>query len=188
MADTDLIDTAEEKDTRLYECVVLYEYPCPQGDESKLLKEIEGIFEEAGGTLVDKDPWSRRGLAYPIAGHHEGKYIVYYYEVDPKNIRTVDEALRIAKGVLRHMLIKPDTGYKVEKYEEKFQQWLKSREAEEQARLRQHEEELKAQVIERAKQKAKKAETSRRIQKEEVKEEELEEHLEKIISDDDLQL
>src|SRR3989338_785184 len=175
-----------EKDARLYECIVLLAHPNPE--EQKLLKEIEGIFTEVNAKLVEKDLWSRRGLAYPIHGQTEGKYIVYYYEMEPLSLQTVDEALRIAKGVLRHMLFKPPIGYAIVNFEEKFQRWIKERETEEQVRARQHEQELTEKVLQRAKHQAKQAETRRRAPQGEMEEKELEQQLEKIIADDDLHL
>src|SRR5690348_16867143 len=98
------------EDTKIYEVAVLY--PSDLGDkaEAALLKELDGIFAEAQAKQLFKDKWSKRGLAYPIKGHREGKFIVYYYEIDPSKIRTVDQAIRLEKNVLRHMVLIPPKG------------------------------------------------------------------------------
>ena len=46
-------DTSEN--TRIYEFCMLLAYPLSQKEESDLMKEIEKLFEEAGGKQVAKD-------------------------------------------------------------------------------------------------------------------------------------
>src|SRR5438874_124716 len=105
--------TPSSEDVRIYECCILYPYPLGQKEEAELLKEIEGLFADAGGKLVMKDAWGRRGLAYPIGGAVEGNYIVYYYELDPLKVKEIDGALRIMKNVDRHLLVKPPKNYQI---------------------------------------------------------------------------
>lgn len=176
-------------DTRLYECAVLYPVTLSQKEEGELLKEIEGLFAEAGATLVSKDLWGRRGIAYPIKGETEGKYVIYHYEMDPSHIREIDRALRIMKNLLRHMFVKPPKGYQIRKWSELYEKWLKERETVEQVRVREKEEKLQEQIARKAKKQADRATSERKrsegeAEKPKVTEAELTEQLEKIISED----
>ncbi len=177
------------EDVRIYECCVLYPYPFGQKEESDLLKEVEGLFADAGAREVSKDKWGQRGLAYPIKGFTEGNFIIYYYEMDPAKLKELDQALRITKGVLRHMFVKPPKGYQVLKYSELYVQWLKERENVDQRRKREKEEQVQEQVARKAKRQAKmqterkKAEPTPGVQGEQ-----LQEKLDKLISDDSLDL
>lgn len=185
------IDTTSE-DTRIYELCVLYPFPVTQKEEQEILKEVEAIVTEAGGQQVAVDKWGRRGLAYKIGGYEEGNYIIYHYEIDPSKIDEIDNALRITKGILRHMIVKPPKGYEIEKYSEKYEEWLKTRADEEVNKEKEREEAIAKKVAERAKRQVKKAETEKKeVEKaapKTVKKEELQEELEKLISDDDLDL
>lgn len=152
--DQDVLDAEAEDGVRLYECCMLLAYPLNQKDESALVKEVEGAFAEAGGKLVMKDAWGRRGLAYPIKGSMEASVVVYYYQLDGQKIKELEHGFKIMKNVLRHMFVKPPKNYKMEKYADKYEQWLKERESIDQKRARQREEHLREQVAARAKRKA----------------------------------
>ena len=187
--DTDLDLLDDEVESRLYECCVLYAYPLQQKDESQLLKEVAAIFEEAGAKLVDKDPWGRRGLAFPIKGTKEATVVVYYYEIDPLKVKEVDQALKIQKNVLRHLFVKPPKGYVIVKYGALYEQWLKERESIDQKRAREREERLRDQVAEKAKRRARistevKKEAPKKAPGAPVSEEAMTQQIDKLISDD----
>ncbi|TSC59165.1 MAG: small subunit ribosomal protein S6 [Candidatus Peregrinibacteria bacterium Greene0416_19] len=180
----------KSEDTRTYECCILYPNPLGQKEEAELIKEIEALFSEASAKLMMKDVWGRRGLAYSIKGFTEGNYVVYYYELDPSKLKEIDRALGIMKNVLRHMLVKPPKHYHMVKYSELYEQWMKERETVEEKRSREQEEKVKERVAEKAKRQA-------RQQHEEKKRDEakpamqgdvLTEKIEKLISDDSLDL
>jgi ribosomal protein S6 len=182
-----LIPSSE--DVRIYECALLYPHPINQKEETQLLKEVEAHFEEVGAKLVVKDAWGRRGLAFPIKGFMEGNYVIYYFEMDPLKVEEVDNALKITKGVLRHMFVKPPKNYQVVKYSETYETWLKERESIGDKRTREKEEKLQERIAQKAKRqvaadkKAPKPEKAAPMQ-----EAQLNEKLEKLISDDTFDL
>jgi ribosomal protein S6 len=195
----ELTDTDDEQLTRIYEICVLYGATITQKEESQLQKDIEGLFDEIGAKQISKDEWGRRGLAIRIKGFDEGKYIVYYVEADPEKMKEVDTQMRITPNLLRHIIVKPPKGYQIEKYSEKFTEWLQNRETEAERKEKQKEEDLKRKVVERAKRKVKRVEEEKkeahsakasRTEEDTVKaaakadEKELDEQLEKLISDD----
>lgn len=186
----ELEETTEE--ARIYEICILYPHPLNQKEEQDFFKEVEEVFQEAGAKQVAKDVWGRRGLAYPIGGHSEGAYVVYHYEMDPAKVKGVDETLRITPNVLRHIVVKPPKGYEVSKFSEKYEEWLKERETAEETRRKKKEEALQKKVADRAKRKVKKVEETKKEapvpKKTSADEQELSEQLEKIISDEDLDI
>ncbi|PIQ76827.1 30S ribosomal protein S6 [Candidatus Peregrinibacteria bacterium CG10_big_fil_rev_8_21_14_0_10_49_24] len=183
--------TPSSEDVRIYEVAVLYPYPINQKEEQLLLKEVEQVFTEAGGKQVEKDVWGNRGLAYSIGGHTEGNFVIYYYEMDPSKIKEVDEALLIIPNLLRHLIVKPPKDYQVLKYSDQYSKWLKERETETQKRERETEEALKKKVADRAKRQAKRAEEQKKETEESaapIEKKKLTAELDKIISDDELDL
>lgn len=182
--------TPSSEDVRIYECCILYPYPLDQKAEADLLKEVEGLFAEAGGKQVAKDAWGRRGIAYPIKGAMEGSYVVYYYEMDPAKLKEVDQALKIMKNLSRHLIVKPPKGYLVTKYSEVYATWIKERETIDQRKSREQEEKVQTQVAERAKRQVKRAATEKKPEEKAapMQQEVLTEKLEKLISDDSLDL
>lgn len=185
--------TSSTEEASIYEIAVLYPNPLPQKEEAALVKEIETIFADAGGRQVSKDVWGQRGLAYPVDGHSEGTFVIYYYEFEPAKLKEMDHALRILPGVLRHMIIKPHKGYVIVKYSEAYEQWLKERESVEDTRKREREADLQRKVADKAKRQVKRVEETKKkdevVETKETKaasKEEISKELDKLISADDI--
>ncbi len=153
--------TLKNEDARLYEFCILYPYPMPQKDEATLLKEIDGIFAEAGAIMVSKDAWGRRGLAYNIGGYAEGTYVVYYVEMDPSKLTEINQTLKITKGLLRHLAVKPPKNYEITSFAKRYEDWLEHRHVEEQERENEKTRKLEERVVEKAKRDAKRTEVVR---------------------------
>lgn len=181
-----LIPSSE--DVRVYEFAVMYQPDLDQKGEQSLLKEIDGIFAEASAKLLFKDPWSRRGLAYKIAGYSEAKFVIYYFEVAPAAIREIDNALRLCKGVLRHLIVIPPKGYEAVSYEEKYQQWLKTRETVAEVRAREREEKAAQKVADKAKRETKRLQSKPKSAAAPMEKKKLDASIDKLISDSDLKL
>ena len=186
----ELQSTSEEK--RVYEICVLIPFPLSQKEEQEAMKTVESIVEDAGGKQVAKDVWGRRGLAYKIGGFMEGNFVIYYYELDPAAINEIDESLRIAKNILRHMIVKPPKGYQIVSYSKKYEEWLKESEREEETRKKTHEEDLRKKMIEKQKRQTTKKPAPVKPAKEAGEEapsgERLTEEIDKLIAGDELEL
>lgn len=175
-------------EVRVYELCVMYPADIDQKAENTLLKEVSDLLSEAEAKIVFTDQWSKRGLAYPIKGHTQAKYVIHYFEVDPAKIRTLDHDLRLLKGLLRHLVVIPPKGYEARNFEELYQNWLKSRESVEDVRKREKEEKVKQTVVQSAKRAAKRMETKKKAPAKEIEMGELSSKLDELISDDDLKI
>ncbi len=176
---------ASSDDVRIYECAVLYPYALPQKEEAALVKEIEGYFEEVGAKLVAKDAWGRRGLAYPVKGAKEANVTIYYWEMDPLKVKEVDQSLKISKGVLRHLFVKPPKNYQIVKYSDAYEQWLKERESVDQKRTREKQEKLQEAVAAKARRKAQLKTTEKKpVEKTKATGEQMTQQIDKLLTDD----
>ncbi len=73
-----------------------------------VVERVEGIVKGQGGEVVSLKPWERRRLAYPIAGHNEGLYILCYFDAPPGSIRDIESRIRLTEGVLRFIVLRTD--------------------------------------------------------------------------------
>lgn len=177
--------TPSNEDARIYECAVLYPYPMNQKEESDLLKGVEEIFKEAEAKVLLKDAWGQRGLAYKVGGFEDGNFVIYYLEMDPSALKEVDTQLRILKGMLRHMIIKPPKKYVIAPMADNLQKWKEQSRMEGEARAAAKEEKLKKQVVE----KAKRATKPKKVAEEKAAPTgTISEGLDKLISDKDLEI
>jgi small subunit ribosomal protein S6 len=173
-----VIDDDLDNEPRIYEIAVLYPFPINQKEESELIKGIEEIFAEADAKLVMKDVWGRRGLAYKIGGFSEGTFIIYYYTMDPLKVKDVNQQLRILKGMLRHMIVKPPKNYQMVPYADNLTKWKNQ--------AQDKEDRLKKVVIEKAKRANKKEEPE--VKATPMTGAAITEELDKLISDKDLNI
>ncbi len=174
------------EDVRVYEIAVMYQPDLDQKAEKELITAVEGHFAEAKAKQLFKDPWTKRGLAFKIGGYMEAKFVIYYYEADPASIREIDNALRLEKGVLRHLILIPPKGYEAVSFEERYQEWLKNRETVTEVRDRKKEEKLQKSVATQAKRKTEAARTKPKEVSAPMEKEKLDATLDKLISDEDL--
>ncbi len=179
--------TPSSEDVRIYEYCILYPYPMGQKEEAALLKEIDGMFAEAGAKEITRDKWSRRGLAYPIKGSTEGSYLILHVEMDPSKVKELDQQLRIHKGVLRHLMTIPPKGYQVVQYSAKYEQWVKERESIGEQRAREKEEKVRDAVAKKAQRKAKMVAAEKKdVPRAKMAEGDLTQKIDKLVSDDSL--
>lgn len=143
--------TPSSEDVRLYEIAILTPHPHGQKEESELQKGINEIFAEAKAKEIFKDIWGRRGLAYRIGGFTEGNFTIYYMEMEPAMVEEIDNQLRILKGVLRHMIVKPPKNYVIASYANTYEQWKEQSRLHEEQRAQEKEDKLKKQVVDKAK-------------------------------------
>lgn len=178
------------EDVRVYEIAVMHQPDLNASQETKLLAEVEAVFSDAKGKTLFKDPWSRRGLAYKVGGFTEAKFVIYYIEVDPAAIRDIDTALRLQKGVLRHLIIMPPKGYEAVSFEARYQEWLKTRETVKEVRERQKGEKVRQNVVAQARRESERLKAKEKVVKSDtpLEKEKLEKQLSDLISDADLKL
>ncbi len=179
--------TPSSEDTRIYEYCILIPFPLSQKEEQDLVKEIESVFDSVDGKQLNKDVWGRRGLAYTIEGYDEGNFIIYHYELDPSKIAEIEQSLRIMKGVLRYLVVKPPKNYEVVNYSAEFENWKKNEQEREQAKKQRREEELKQKMLRKQKSAGKRSKKDD-APREKGEEKEIGSEIDKLIADDELEL
>ena len=79
------------------------------GDEG--IKTAVEKFEElitANGTVIEKNEWGMRKLAYPINYFEEGYYTLINFSADPQFIAELDRIYNITDSVLRSIIVKKE--------------------------------------------------------------------------------
>ncbi|NLZ69851.1 MAG: 30S ribosomal protein S6 [Clostridiaceae bacterium] len=80
-----------------------------QGDEAvkALAEKIDSMLTSLS-SIIDKDDWGARRLAYEIEDQREGYYTVYQLEAEPEAPAEIERLLKITDGVLRWLIVKKD--------------------------------------------------------------------------------
>lgn len=94
---------------RPYEVMIVLD---PGLDDETVRSEVDratDLIRARGGVPGRVDRWGRRRLAYEIADHREGYYVVVDASAEPAVMDELDRLLHLADHVLRHKVIRlPD--------------------------------------------------------------------------------
>ena len=91
-----------------YELGVILDPEVPPEEEAGALERLEKIITEAGGSVVAKDCWGRRQLAYPIDKRGYGVYHFWKFEVGGQVLAPLNFEMRTNDVVLRSLVLNLD--------------------------------------------------------------------------------
>lgn len=79
----------------------------PTLDEEALARvheRVDKFVTNAGGTLVKREEWGKRRLAFPVAKFTEGFYSVLQITLAPPAVRALERNLQLTEDVLRYLI------------------------------------------------------------------------------------
>ncbi len=89
---------------RRYELMLLLR---PDLEDDKLQSAVEKVTRavvNAGGSLAKVSPWGKRRLAYEIKDHRDASYFLIHFDIEPAEIRPLEQGLLISEDILRHLV------------------------------------------------------------------------------------
>lgn len=89
---------------RPYELIVIL-HPDLEIDADSAISKIEKLVTTGGGTIIKRDNWGKKRLAYAIKKHDFGVYVYFKLNLEPAEVRPIEDALRISEEVIRHLLV-----------------------------------------------------------------------------------
>ena len=94
--------------TRQYELVYLTPPDTSEDALGELHKQVQAVVDRFGGSIEKTENWGRRKLAYEIAGHREGVYVLEVINGPAAMTAELDRRLRVFDIVIRHMIVRVD--------------------------------------------------------------------------------
>lgn len=91
-----------------YELVVVMNPDIAEEDVPAAIERVTGAVTSRGGEVTEVTPWGRRKLAYAIARHTEGNYVLTQLRLDPMRAHELEGGFAISDDILRHLLIRKD--------------------------------------------------------------------------------
>jgi len=93
---------------RQYELVYIAPPETTEEVLADLHTQVAAVVERFGGTIEKTEAWGRRRLAYEIAGHREGAYVLEVINGPGALTAELDRRLRVLDAVMRHMIVRVD--------------------------------------------------------------------------------
>jgi small subunit ribosomal protein S6 len=75
-------------------------------DAAAVSAKVEQIVTDSKGTVLKKDDWGKRRLAYLVAKHREGHFIFFHLSIDTAAIAEVTRNLRLMEQVIKFSVVK----------------------------------------------------------------------------------
>ena len=89
-----------------YELMVIIDSSLESAALENTIKRIDEILHSFEATVLLKDNFGKRALAYSINHHNEGVYVIFDFTVDKSQVAQMENALSLIDGVMRHRIIK----------------------------------------------------------------------------------
>lgn len=87
-----------------YELVVLL-HPDLEIDIDAPVAKVEKLITAQGGTIIKRDNWGKKRLAYKIKKHQFAVYVYFEFKMDPTKVRALEDTVRITEEVIRHLIV-----------------------------------------------------------------------------------
>ena len=91
-------------DNRKYEAFYIVDPSHPDDAVQKISDHFKEVVEKQGGKVESAGKWEKRKLAYPIAGHTEGNYVLMDFECGSQVPKELSRLMRISDDVIRHRI------------------------------------------------------------------------------------
>jgi len=99
--------------SRQYELVYIVPPETTEEALADLHGQIEAIVARFEGTIDATENWGRRRLAYEIARHKEGIYVLELMTGSGEMVKEIDRRLKVIDQVIRHLVVRVDEDQRV---------------------------------------------------------------------------
>jgi small subunit ribosomal protein S6 len=93
---------------RQYELIYITPPESTEEALAELHQQVAAVVERFGGTIEKTENWGRRKLAYEIARHREGVYVLEVINGPGALTAELDRRLRVFDNVIRHLVVRVD--------------------------------------------------------------------------------
>ena len=90
----------------LFEHVVLLKQDLSSSDLESEIKKHEETISELNGSVVSKESWGLRNLAYPIKNNKKAFYELMNIDLPNENIKKINEKLNLNENIIRYITVK----------------------------------------------------------------------------------
>jgi len=98
---------------RQYELVYIVPPDTTEQQVTELHEQIEAVVSRMAGAIEKTENWGRKRLAYEIARHKEGVYVLEVINGSGELMKELDRRLRVMDLVIRHSVVRVDEEKKV---------------------------------------------------------------------------
>ncbi len=88
-----------------YELLYLISGNLTEEEVLPIKEKVKEMVKKYGAEVTAEDSLGKKKLAYPINKLHQGYYLIYEFDLDGAQLKSLDKDLRMANEVLRHVIV-----------------------------------------------------------------------------------
>lgn len=89
---------------KAYEIVFILRPDLTNEQVQAAIERVASRITEREGIVLSTEPWGKRRLAYPIAKHREGIYVLMRFELDGHRVQDLKNAVGLVEEVIRFLV------------------------------------------------------------------------------------
>jgi len=86
---------------REYETVVVIQPDLPEDAVNHVFSRLQDALARKEGEILRKDVWGKKKLAYDVATHGRGNFLLFHYVAPADGVFEIERTIRNTDGVLR---------------------------------------------------------------------------------------
>ena len=90
----------------LFEHVIMLKQDLSTTDLDGELKKHTDLLSELSGSIIYKETWGLRNLAYPIKNNKKAFYELMNINIPNENVKKINEKLNLNENIIRYITIK----------------------------------------------------------------------------------
>ena len=97
---------------RIYENLFIVKPDATEEEIDHLVEQMSKNVTNSGGVVDKVDKWGKRRLAYRVAKHREGHYVLMQFTAGPETVSEFERRLRVQDVVIKYLTVRLDEDLK----------------------------------------------------------------------------
>ncbi len=93
---------------RIYEELFIVKPDAAEEEIDQVVEQVTQVVSGSGGAIDKVEKWGVRKLAYRVAKHEEGHYILVQFSASPDTVKEIERRLRVTDVVLKFLTVRLD--------------------------------------------------------------------------------
>ena len=89
-----------------YDVIYILDPNSTAEEQAAVSTKVEQVVAESKGTVLKKEDWGKRRLAYLVQRHREGHYVFFHVQVTTEAVAELNRNLRLLEKVIKFMIVK----------------------------------------------------------------------------------
>jgi len=93
---------------RTYEELFIVRPDATEEEVDPLIEQLKHVITNAGGAIEKVEKWGMRRMAYRVAKHNEGQYILILFAAKADTVKELERRLRVSDMVIKFLTVRTD--------------------------------------------------------------------------------